>query len=151
MTRHTLQRDSSRQRRGFSLIEVLLVLSILGVIAGLAVPRLMGRQKYANVDATRLTINGVDQALKLYAIDHLGEFPTTQVGLESLVRAPASAAPHWRGPYLETLPKDAWGRPLTYAQPGKLNPQGYDIVSGGPDGLLGTADDISNALVLESR
>jgi len=134
----------SRQRRGFTLIEILLVLAILGVIAGLAVPRLIARQKHANVDATRLTIKGVEQSLKLYAIDHLGDLPTTDLGLKVLVVAPSRNDPNWRGPYLDTLPKDAWGRPLNYALPGKLNPKGYDIVSAGADGQFGSADDIAN-------
>ena len=131
-------------RRAFTLIEVLLVLAILGVIAGLAVPRLMGRQNHANIDATRLTIKGVEQALKIYAIDHLGALPSSQSGLQALLTAPSSNSRHWRGPYLDSLPKDAWGRALTFTAPGKLHPQGYDIVSSGPDGLFGTADDISN-------
>ena len=131
-------------RRAFTLIEVLLVLAILGVIAGMVVPRLIGRQRFANEDATRLTIKGVEQALKLYALDHFGELPTTQAGLETLVSKPAQDAERWRGPYLESMPRDAWGRPLVYSLPGKRNPGGYDIVSSGQDGLPGTQDDISN-------
>jgi general secretion pathway protein G len=130
--------------RGFTLIEVLLVLAILGVIAGLVAPRLMGRQQHANVDATRLAIKGVEQALKLYALDHLGELPTSQAGLEALVTPPSKGTQRWRGPYLDGQPKDAWGRPLTYIRPGKRNPQGFDVVSAGPDGIAGTTDDIVN-------
>lgn len=135
-------------RRGFTLIEVLLVLAILGVIAAMVVPQLLGRQKQANVDATRLSINGLEQALELYAVDHSGEFPTTGEGLESLLVAPNNDE-KWHGPYLKetkSVPLDAWGRPLQYEYPGQHNTQGSkpDISSGGPDKAFGTNDDITN-------
>lgn len=130
----------------FTLVEVLLVLAILGVIAGLAVPRLLSRQKYANEDATRLTIKGVEHALKLYAIDHLGEYPSEREGLQALIEPPRGKSPNWRGPYLDSFPKDSWGKPLTYRFPGKTNSSGYDILSSGQDGVIGTSDDIVNSL-----
>lgn len=129
---------------GFTLIEVILVLSILGVIAGMAVPRLLNRQKYANSDATQLTIEGIEQAIKLYSIDHLGELPTQQAGLQSLVTPPQGKSKQWRGPYLDMLPKDAWGQPIEYRCPGKIHPKGFDLVSAGPDKVMGTEDDLSN-------
>lgn len=137
-------RRNIRRGRGFTLIEVLLVMAILGVIAGMVVPRLLGRQTHANADATRLTIKGLEQAVKLYALDHHGEFPTTAQGIDALLTAPSGASVNWRGPYLDAPPKDAWGRPLTYAYPGRRNPRGYDIGSSGADGAEGTADDIYN-------
>lgn len=137
---------TQRKHSAFTLIEVLLVLAILGVIAGMVVPRLIGRQKYANEDATRLTIKGIEQALKLYALDHFGELPSTQMGLASLVTQPSQNAERWRGPYVESIPKDAWGRTLNYALPGKIHPQGYDLISAGADGLFGTQDDITNQI-----
>lgn len=136
------------KRRGFTLIEVLLVLAILGVIAAMVVPQLLGRQKKANVDATRLSITGLEQALDLYAVDHSGEYPTTAEGLESLLVKP-NADEKWNGPYLKEskqVPVDAWGRPLQYEYPGQHNTGGTkpDISSGGPDKAFGTPDDITN-------
>lgn len=136
------------KRRGFTLIEVLLVLAILGVIAAMVVPQLLGRQKKANIDATRLSITGLEQALELYAVDHSGEYPTTGEGLESLLTAPNNDE-KWHGPYLKeskAVPVDAWGRPLQYEYPGQHNTGGSkpDISSGGPDKAFGTADDITN-------
>jgi general secretion pathway protein G len=139
-----MHRQILKKARGFTLIEILLVLSILGVIAGLAVPRLLERQKYANVDATALAIKGLEQALKLYAIDHLGDLPGTQQGLQVLVSPPAGKGSRWRGPYLDGVPKDAWGRPFNYAFPGKRKPGTYDIISAGADGSFGTGDDVVN-------
>ncbi|MES2794064.1 MAG: type II secretion system major pseudopilin GspG [Planctomycetota bacterium] len=135
------------KRRGFTLIEVLLVLAILGVIAAMVVPQLMGRQKKANIDATRLSITGVEQALDLYAVDHSGEYPTTAEGLEALISHPNNDE-KWNGPYLKEtkVPVDAWGRPLQYEFPGQHNAQGTkpDISSGGLDKAFGTEDDINN-------
>ena len=143
--RHGLKRNA---RLGFTLIEVLLVLAILGVIAAMVVPQLLGRQRQANIDATKLSISGVEQALEIYATDHSGDFPTTGDGLESLLTAPNNDE-KWHGPYLKeskSLPVDAWGRPLQYEYPGQHNTDGSkaDISSGGPDKAFGTADDITN-------
>lgn len=142
------QETKRNQRLGFTLIEVLLVLAILGVIAAMVVPQLLGRQKKANIDATRLSITGLEQALELYAVDHSGEYPTTGEGLESLLTAPNNDE-KWHGPYLKeskAVPVDAWGRPIQYEYPGQHNPNGSkpDISSGGPDKAFGTADDIVN-------
>ena len=135
-------------RCGFTLIEVLLVLAILGVIAAMVVPQLLGRQKKANIDATRLSITGLEQALDLYSVDHSGEYPTTAEGLESLLVQPNNDE-KWNGPYLKQeaeVPKDPWGRPLQYEYPGQHHNQGSkpDISSGGPDKAFGTPDDITN-------
>lgn len=136
------------RRRGFTLIEVLLVLAILGVIAAMVVPALLGRQKQANIDVTKQSIVGLEQALELYAVDHSGEFPTTGEGLESLLAAPNNDE-KWKGPYLKEtnkVPLDAWGRALKYEYPGQHNTNGSkpDIYSSGPDKAEGTADDITN-------
>ena len=137
--KHNLLRTA---RSGFTLMEVLLVLAILGVIMSMVVPQLLGRQAHASVDATRLSIRGVEQALKLYMLDHGGNFPTANEGLRVLVEAPGQRDPRWRGPYLEQLPLDAWGMPLGYSFPGRHNKQKFDIVSSGPDRQPGTDDDL---------
>jgi general secretion pathway protein G len=134
-----------RKMAGFTLVEVLLVLAILGVITSMVVPRLVGRQKQANIDATSLSIKGIEQSLKLYALDHGGEYPSTQDGLSALVQSPqGNRASSWRGPYLESLPTDAWGNTFHYASPGQMNTNGVDLVSPGPDGALNTNDDVTN-------
>lgn len=144
--RRDIQRN--RRRRGFTLIEVLLVLAILGVIAAMVVPQLLGRQQKANDDAARLSITGLEQALDFYAVDHNGEYPTTGEGLEVLLTAPNNDD-KWKGPYIKDskkLPVDPWGRPFVYAYPGTHNASGSkpDIFSTGKDKAEGTADDITN-------
>lgn len=133
-----------RNRKGFTLMEVLLVLAILGVIMSMVVPQLLGRQAHASADATRLSIRGVEQAIKLYMLDHAGNFPASSDGLVVLVESPGQRDPRWRGPYLDQLPLDAWGTPLTYVVPGRRNKARFDVVSSGPDRQLGTDDDLGN-------
>ena len=142
------RKRQAARRSGFTLLEVLLVLAILGVIAAMVVPQLMGRQKQASIDQTRISISGLESALDLYAVDHDGEYPPTNPGLEILL-VPQQNDPKWKGPYLKNvndLPKDAWGNPFQYEYPGKNQRVGdkADIWSWGPDKSNGTADDINN-------
>jgi len=149
MTRGRMVKRCGRGRRrsGFTLMEVLLVLAILGVIAAMVVPGLMGRQRQANIDATKLSIKGLEGALKLYAVDHGDEFPTSAQGLDILLQSPGND-PKWKGPYLESgsVPLDAWGNPFQYSYPGPNHPNGDkpDISSSGPDKTPNTDDDINN-------
>lgn len=135
----------TRSRAAFTLMEVLLVLAILGVIAAMVVPQLVGRQEQASIDATQVSIKGIEQALKLYSLDHGGSYPTTNDGLQSLVTAPSNDT-KWKGPYLEELPKDAWGKPFSYQYPPQHNTAAKkpDIWSSGIDQSNNTADDITN-------
>jgi len=126
------------------LIEVLLVLAILGVIMTMVVPKILGRQQHANADATRVSMGGLTQALKLYSLDHAGAFPPTNTGFDVLLKPPTTRDSRWRGPYLEDAPVDAWGSPFRYQFPGLKNPDSFDISSPGADRVFGTADDIGN-------
>ena len=148
MTRTRLSRTrrlarAGHRRSAFTLMEVLLVLAIMGVIMSMVVPKLVGRQQYANIDATRISIRGVEQAIKLYSLDHTGKYPTTQQGLKVLV-AKEGQDTRWRGPYLEREALDAWGQPLQYTFPGSKTPGSPDILSAGPDRQFNTPDDIGN-------
>ncbi len=141
-----LHPSKPRRRSGFTLMEVLLVLAIIGVIMAMVVPGLLGRQQKANIDVTKISIRNLEGALKLYALDHDGELPVTNVGLQALL-SPAGNDPQWKGPYLEEtmkLPLDAWGNPFQYEYPGKYQQGKADIWSWGPDKANGSEDDISN-------
>lgn len=144
MTRQPQHAAARRHRSGFTLIEVLLVLAILGVITSMVVPKLLGRQQHANADTTRLSIDGITQGLRLYSLDHSGQYPDSAAGLDSLMTSPGSRDPRWRGPYLDEPPVDAWGSPFEYHFPGKRNTNSYDISSAGPDRIHGSPDDIGN-------
>jgi general secretion pathway protein G len=131
-------------QRGFTLIELMLVLVILGILAGLVLPKFSGRAEQAR-EATAVTqIATFKNALSAYEVD-TGSYPREQDGLRALVVQPADVR-GWRGPYLESdVPPDPWDHPYVYQYPSKRYATGYDVISAGPDGQPGTADDIYNA------
>ncbi len=139
---------SPARRGGFTLLEVLLVLAILGVIAAMVVPQLLGRQQKAMVDTTRSSISGLEQALKIYAVDHDGEFPQgNQSALPTLLQ-PLDKNGQPMPPYLEKAPTDAWGQLLYYEWPNTRAPQAGKpaIWSSGPNKQSedGSGDDVNN-------
>ena len=103
---------------GFTLIELMVVLVIIGVLAALIVPNVLDRADDARVTAARTDVNNLMQALKLYRLDNQ-RYPTGEQGLQALVTRPTAtpAPPNWK-PYLEKLPNDPWGRPYQYLNPG---------------------------------
>ncbi len=141
---------NARRRRGFTLLEVLLVLAILGVIAAMVVPNLLGRQQEANIKVTKLNIKNFEDAVKLYAVDHDGQYPEgdTETVVALLMNTVDEETGQAVQPYLEEIPKDAWDRPLQYEYPPSGNHQTVGgkpaIWSYGPDGQDGTDDDIGN-------
>lgn len=150
MKRHQPQLTARRrQRRGFTLLEVLIVLAILGVIAALVVPRLLGQQRAANEKATALSITAIEKALDLYAVDHQGTYPQGgQEVLQTLTQPwtdPLTGRE--REPYVDSIPLDAWQREFFYEYPnGKVSVDKPAIWSAGADGKNdeGGGDDINN-------
>ena len=122
-------------RRGFTLIELMVVLVIIGVLAALIVPNVLDRTDDARATAARTDINNLMQALKLYKLDNQ-RYPSAEQGLEALVKKPGSGAvpPNWRA-YLSKLPADPWGRPYQYIFPGVKGE--IDVFSLGADGQAG--------------
>ncbi|MCU0967497.1 MAG: type II secretion system major pseudopilin GspG [Rubrivivax sp.] len=128
-------RPTRTRSRGFTLIELMVVLVIIGVLAALIVPNVLDRADDARVTAARTDVNNLMQALKLYKLDNQ-RFPTAEQGLEALVRKPtvAPVPANWR-PYLDKLPADPWSRAYQYANPG-VNGE-IDVFSLGADGQAG--------------
>ncbi|HLD41179.1 MAG TPA: type II secretion system major pseudopilin GspG [Candidatus Omnitrophota bacterium] len=130
-------------RAGFTLIELMLVVIIIGALAAMVMPRLAGRGEQARVTAAKADIlTNISTALKLYELDS-GAYPVSEEGLEALLSKPSSAN-NWNGPYLERRPIDPWNREYKYKSPGDHRPADYDLYSLGKDGQEGTADDVHN-------
>lgn len=128
--------DTARQR-GFTLIEIMVVVVIMGILAALVVPKLMGRTDDARVMAARSDIASILSSLKLYKLDNQ-RYPTTEQGLEALVSKPTVGPPanSWKaGGYIDKLPKDPWGNPYQYLSPGIKGE--VDVFSYGADGQPG--------------
>jgi general secretion pathway protein G len=148
-TKNSLYNSKSRFRKGFTLIELMVVIVILGILAGLIVPRIMGRPEEAKRLKARMQIESIETALKLYKLDN-GAYPSTEQGLQALVTMPETGdiPRNWRKDgYLEKgkVPKDPWGNEFVYLSPGMHHE--YDLVSYGGDGVAGGEDknkDISN-------
>ncbi|MFH0738720.1 MAG: type II secretion system major pseudopilin GspG [Candidatus Omnitrophota bacterium] len=125
---------------GFTLIELMLVVVIIGTLVAMVMPRLTGRGEQARVAAARADIqSNIATALKLYELDN-GSFPSSDEGLGALLGKPGSAI-NWNGPYLERKPLDPWGREYKYKSPGEHRSSDYDLYSLGKDGTE-SADDV---------
>lgn len=124
-----------RRQRGFTLIELMVVLAIIGVLAALIVPNVLGRADDARVTAARTDVGNLMQALKLYKLDNQ-RYPSAEQGLNALIAKPTSepVPGNWK-PYLDKLPADPWGRPYQYMNPGLKSE--VDVLSFGADGQSG--------------
>lgn len=136
---------SSINRKGFTLIELMLVVVIIGILGTVVIPRFVGRAKEAQIAAAKTAINSnLAVALDLYEMDN-GFYPSTEQGIEALLdKSSSSPVPqNWKGPYIKKRPVDPWGNKYIYTSPGIHN-EDYDLYSFGHDGAEGGGDDITN-------
>jgi general secretion pathway protein G len=134
-----MKKNRYSKQAGFTLIELMVVIIILGVLAGMIIPRVMGRPDEARQAKAKIQIESFESALKLYKLDN-GNYPTTEQGLKALVEAPAAGnlPKNWRqGGYLEKgkVPKDPWGNDFVYVSPGSHGD--FDLSCLGKDGEAG--------------
>lgn len=136
--------NSPKNSKGFTLLEVMVVIVILGIIASMVVPNVMGNQEKANIQKAVSDITALETSLSLYKMDNYN-YPTTEQGLEALVEQ-TDIEPLPRrfpdGGYVKRLPRDPWGNEYQLLNPGEQSKM--DIFSVGPDGEAGTEDDIGN-------
>jgi general secretion pathway protein G len=136
-----------RSQAGFTLLEILLVVVIIGMLVGIAAVKFGPQMGQSRITAARAQIHTYKQALDIYELNN-SFFPATEQGLMALFVAPTTppVPGNWRGPYAdgERPRKDPWGHEYVYRNPGQKNPAGYDLYSWGPDGIEGNEDDIGN-------
>src|SRR6266571_4306144 len=137
-TPRRLSRRRSRMRygsRGMTLIEILVVLTLIGIVMGIIGSKFIGQGEEAKRKAAKIEIEQVGQSLDLFKLE-IGRYPTTQEGLQALIAAPAGIT-NWHGPYLrkESVPKDPWNNDYKYVSPGQHGP--FDLISYGADGREG--------------
>ena len=128
-----------RERRGFTLIELIVVIVVLGLLAGLVGPRIFGRVSEAKQTTAETQIEMLSTALDNYRLDN-GRYPTTEQGLQALREEPTTepVPRNWRGPYTrKEIPMDPWDRPYVYRSPGEVNESSFDLLSYGRDGEPG--------------
>lgn len=137
------KRNLARRQRGFTLIEIMVVVVILGILAAVVVPNIMGNPDKARAARAKQDVRVIENALKMYRLDNY-YYPSTEQGLEALVRKPSGDPPakNWREGYLDRLPKDPWGNPYHYLSPGTHGE--IDVFTLGADNRPG-GEGVSNA------
>lgn len=140
-----------RTQQGFTLIEIMVVMVILGLLVAIVAPNIMGRSDQAKVTVAKTQMSNIANALDLYRLDN-SHYPSTQQGLKALVTKPSgSPEPQNYNPdgYLKTVPEDPWGKPYEYISPGTEGP--YDLLSYGSDGRQGGEGDASDISVWDIK
>ncbi len=135
-----------KKQRGFTLLEIMVVVVIMGMLSAIVATNVMGQKSKAEIETARINIKNFQDSLELYKLDnHI--YPTTEQGLDALVSKP-TVSPIPKGynenGYIRELPQDPWGNDYIYLNPGNHNARSYDVYSSGPDGEPDTEDDIGN-------
>ncbi len=129
--------SSPKHSRGFTLVEIMVVVVVIGILASIIIPQFIGTTSDAKIAAAKGTISELDSAVERFYVQ-MDRYPTTEEGLNVLVNSPTGDdAKQWRGPYIKLLRNDPWGNPYQYVNPGTHHPTSYDIWSRGKDGVDG--------------
>ena len=131
-----MKRSQVRSEAGFTLVELMVVVVIIGVLAATIIPEIMGTPHEAKVSAAKGHIAELGNALDRFNL-HMDRYPTSEESLKVLVEAPSGDSKNWRGPYIRQLRSDPWGNPYQYRYPGVHHPASYDLWSRGADGVDG--------------
>jgi general secretion pathway protein G len=129
--------SAQNKSRGFTLVEIMVVVVIIGILAATIIPQFIGTTQDAKISAAKAQVAELESAVERFYVQ-MDRYPTTEEGLKVLVDPPAGDdAQKWRGPYIKELRNDPWGNPFQYVNPGTHHPTSYDIWSRGKDGAGG--------------
>ena len=131
-----MNKRESKRTSGFTLIEIMVVVVVLGILAATIIPQFIGTTHDARVSAAKAHVSELENALERFYV-HMDRYPTPEEGLKALVEMPANGGQTWRGPYIKELRPDPWGHPYQYSYPGTHHPTSFDIWSRGADGADG--------------
>ena len=136
MKKRNLHVNGHKRQQGFTLIEIMIVIVIIGILATLVIPRVIDRPDQARVIKAKQDIRAIHASLQLYRLDNFA-YPSNQQGMQALVKPPTTGKKpaNWKGPYLERLPKDPWGMLYRYQMPGLHG--AVDVFTFGADGVEG--------------
>lgn len=126
--------QKSKSIRAFTLLEIIVVLALIAAIAGLVIANLDKIFGGGKESVAKIWVKQIDTPLMAYRIQ-MGNYPTTEQGLQALLTPPAGQEKRWKGPYIKELPEDPWNHPYQYRYPGTKNPSSYDVWSLGPNGV----------------
>ena len=127
---------NARRSAGFTLVEIMVVVIIIGILAATIIPQFIGTTQDAKISAAKLQVAELESAVERFYVQ-MDRYPSTEEGLKVLVDAPAGDEQKWRGPYIKVLRNDPWGNPFQYSYPGTHHSSSYDIWSRGADGQDG--------------
>ena len=128
--------STQRNSRGFSLLEIMIVVIVIGIIAATILPQFIGTTYDAKVSTAKGHISELESAIERFNV-HMDRYPTMEEGLKALVEAPVGSEGKWRGPYIKMLRNDPWGHAYQYRNPGTHHTTGFDLWSQGEDGADG--------------
>lgn len=126
----------SRSRYGFTLVEIMVVLVVIGIIAAAIIPQFVGTTHDAKVSTAKSNVAEIESAIERFYV-HMDRYPTAEEGLKVLVEAPPGEEQKWRGPYIKMLRNDPWGNPFQYHAPGTHHTSSFDVWSRGADNADG--------------
>ena len=140
-----MNHSKSLKCSGFTLMEIMIVVVIIGILAAAVVPHLISQIPTAQIKTAKADLVTIENTLDRYYLQN-NDYPTTEQGLKALVEKPKTSPEpkNWTEPYLKKFPKDPWGHEYKYKSPGEHNPNSIDLWSAGKDGQDGTEDDITN-------